>query len=109
MGESCKLVMVEWEDSCRPVPEWQYLEPINDAQPNICVSVGWLIHDGQAVKILAPNMANLDDRDSLQVSGVIRIPARSVLNMTVLPEEPDLISSVGPSSHLERAPMRQAT
>ena len=107
--EGCPLVMMEWEDSAQPIPSWTYLVDVEARQAVICVSVGWLIHDGESTKILAPNMGGLADGD-LQVSGVIRIPARSVVRV-ILIDEPDLtsFSSSAPSSRPAREPIQQGT
>lgn len=58
------------------------------------------------VKALAPNMGALDDANSVQVSGVIQIPARCVLNVTRL-TEPDLTCC--PSSRPARAQTQRAS
>ena len=82
----CPLVMVEWEDSARPVPDWTYLAdfPASVIRCVHCVSVGWLIHDGD-VKALSPNMGDIGS-ENMQVSGVIRIPARCIVRIVELDE-----------------------
>lgn len=107
---SCPLVMIEWVDSAQPSPSWQYLADFDDPKAIACVSVGWLIHDGDDVKALAQNMGDIGS-DAMQVSGVIRIPARCIVR-TVELDEPDVTvssasSDLGPSSHPEREPTRQ--
>lgn len=77
--------MIEWEDSAQPIPNWAYLSSFELTGTIRCASVGWLIQDDD-VKALAPNMGALDDENSVQVSGVIQIPARCVLKMTRLRE-----------------------
>ena len=68
-----------------------------------CASVGWLIHDGEDVKALAPNMAGLENEANVQVSGVMRIPARCILRLVKIEEPPLTASScAAPSSHLVR-------
>jgi hypothetical protein len=84
----CPLVFVEWEDSAQPAPSWVYLANFEEPTAVKCVSVGWLIHDGDDVKALAPNMGEVDDDENLQVSGVMRIPARCVSRIVRL-SEPD--------------------
>lgn len=79
------LVLIEWEDSAQPVPGWSWLSETTWESVIKCRSVGWLIYDGQDVKALAPNLGNMDDGDSLQISGVIRIPARCITRLTRLP------------------------
>ena len=54
--KDCPLVMIEWEDSAQPLPNWRYLADFEADGAVLCTSVGWLIHDGEDVKALAPNM-----------------------------------------------------
>lgn len=82
---ACPLVMVEWEDSAQPIPHWSYLASFEPSGTIRCASVGWLIRDDD-VKALAPNMGAIDDENSVQVSGVIQIPARCVVKVTRLQE-----------------------
>ena len=100
--DNCPLVMIEWEDSRRPESNWTLLSTFTTGEAVRCFSAGWLIHDGQDVKALAPNMGDIGDAD-VQVSGVIRIPARCILKITRLNE----LSSSGPSSHPETKQKRQ--
>lgn len=111
MGD-CRLVMIEWEDSAQPISSWAYLASLDATKAVRCVSVGWLIHDGKDVKALAPNMGNLNDESSVQVSGVIRIPTRCISRVVDL-KEPELTglngaSSAAPSFHPETARKRRA-
>lgn len=71
-----------------------------------CASVGWLIHDGEDLKALAPNMGGLDEKCSAQVSGVIRIPTRCVVRIVPLEET---TSCADPSFRLAREPSLQAS
>jgi hypothetical protein len=64
----CPLVLVEREDSAQPLPQW--LHEFEPPMVNKCASVGWLIHDGDDVKALAPNMANIDSETNIQASGI---------------------------------------
>ncbi len=88
LDKKCPLVFIEWEDSARPVAAWTYLADFEAPSAVKCVSVGWLVHDGTEVKALAPNMGELGDIEAVQVSGVIRIPARSITKLVRL-VEPD--------------------
>jgi len=81
------LVLIEWEDSARPIPEWLWLEDWQQGEIVRCASVGWLIEDGD-VKALAPNTGDVGPDGPAQVSGVIRIPARAVVRMVRLEEQP---------------------
>ena len=81
------LVLVEWEDSARPIPAWLWLADDHDLGRIVkCRSVGWLVHDDEHVKALAPNLGDVDDEDSRQASGVIRIPTRCVTRLVRLAE-----------------------
>lgn len=84
--QACPLVLIEWEDSAQPVAAWRWLRDY--AEPDIvrCTSVGWLIHDGEQVKALAPNLGEIGKPEEMQASGVIRIPTRCVVRLTKLRE-----------------------
>ena len=86
--------MIEWEDSAQPIPSWSYLSSFDAPGTVRCASVGWLIRDDEQMKALAPNMGALDDKNSVQVSGVIQIPARCVIKQTRL-REPSLTCPSG--------------
>ena len=88
IDKKCPLVFVEWEDSARPMAAWSYLADFEEPAIVKCVSVGWLIYDSHHVKALAPNMGDLGNKEALQVSGIIRIPARSITRFVKL-REPD--------------------
>jgi len=83
---SLPLVLIEWVDSAQPVPGWSWLEDHTWESIVKCQSVGWLIHDGEEVKSLAPNKGNIGEDESLQVSGVIRIPAKCITRQVKLLE-----------------------
>lgn len=74
------LVLVEWQDS-HTRGGWQDLDRIADAVL-VCHSVGWLVHDGDVSKVLAPHVSF--GSDPLQGSGVMTIPTRSVLKISPL-------------------------
>lgn len=97
----CPLVLVEWEDSRQPSSSWVRLSTLEPPTAVRCVSVGWLIHDGASVKALASNMGDVDDENSVQASGVIRIPARCITRLTEL-DEPELTAgAAGRDAHPE--------
>lgn len=85
-SNTCPLVIIEWEDSAQPIPSWRYLADFEASGTIRCVSVGWMIHDDAKMKVLAPNMGAIDDENSVQISGMIQIPTRCVLNTTRLSE-----------------------
>ena len=80
----CRLVIVKWRDSRRPVDSWCRLSDFADASAVECASVGWLLSDGD-VKVLAPNMGDIDSDDP-QCIGAIQIPAEAVISMVSLGE-----------------------
>ena len=85
-SNDCPLVMIEWEDSAQPIPAWSCLASFEAPGTIRCASVGWLIRDDGQMLAVAPNMGALDDENSVQVSGVIQIPARCVLHVTPIAE-----------------------
>jgi hypothetical protein len=85
-SNACPLVMIEWEDSAQPIPAWQLLSDFEGGETLRCASVGWLIRDDAEMKAVAPNMGAVNHENSVQVSGVIRIPTRCVLKVTRLSE-----------------------
>ena len=92
----CKLVMIEWVDSVQPLPSWVHLSDFEPDSELKCFSVGWLIHDGDDMKCLAPNSAAIGakitnkgtfrelDTDGVQVSGIIHIPSKCVVKVVNL-------------------------
>jgi len=82
----CQLVLIEWEDSRQPIPGWGRLNEFAASQICKCVSVGFMVYDGEDQKVLAPNMADIEDKQNIQSSGAIHIPARSVIKITPLIE-----------------------
>lgn len=72
-----RLVLVEWEDSARPISPWQWVEDYQLPETVRCVSVGYLVADTKAAIALAPNLGDLG-RDRLQACGIIRIPRSAI-------------------------------
>lgn len=73
------LVLIEWLDSGQPIPGWQWLDQIGPAVPHACVSVGFLIQDDAAAKVLAPNLGASDGEGTWdQASGLTTIPTAAV-------------------------------
>jgi len=82
----CALVLVEWEDSRQPSGQWERLSDFKPADVCKCVSVGFLIYDGPDKKVLAPNMADIEDEHNIQATGMINIPASCVTRMVQIEE-----------------------
>ena len=76
-----RLVLIEWEDSAQPLAGWRMLDDFDDLAVIRVQSVGWLVHDGDAVKALAPNLGGSKEDDNLQACGIIRIPSRCVIRI----------------------------
>ena len=79
-------VIVEWMDSRRPDAGWKHLGDAQNWTAVKCASVGWLVADGLDRKVLAPNMAEIDDASNRQLAGEIVIPTSCVLRVTPLTE-----------------------
>ena len=82
-----KLVLIEWLDSAQPLPAWRYLDDLPPLEVVRCCSVGWLVAEGKGVKVLAPNIGNVETGGSPQGSGFIRIPTASVTRQVRLVED----------------------
>jgi len=78
-----KLVRVAWEDSARPISQWQWVDDYQMPETVACVSVGYLIAETKKAVALAPNLGDIE-HDRQQASGIIRIPRRSIMKMEVL-------------------------
>ena len=81
-----RLVIIEWEDSIKPDPEWRWLTDIKTNKIVKCKSVRFLIYDGEDVKSLDQNTGKINGTDGTQLCGVIQIPTSSVIKITNLVE-----------------------
>ena len=86
--DTATLVIVEWEDSRQPSGEWKRLVQFEPDGICECVSVGFLIYDGDDYKTVAPNMADISSDENMQASGVINIPTACIKKITSLEEIP---------------------
>ena len=84
--DSATLVMIEWVDSRQPSPSWTRLTQFKPEGICDCVSVGFLVYDGEDYKALAANMADISSDENMQASGVINIPTPSITKITPLEE-----------------------
>ena len=100
------LVLVEWEDSAQPIPCWIRLSEFEPSTVVSCVSVGWLIQNDERMKVLAPNMGEVEDAEQIQASGIIRIPTSAVTRIVRL-REGQTLTCGGPSSRPGRARTRK--
>jgi len=70
------------------------VEAFNDLDQNRlinCVSVGFLLRDDEILKILAPNMADVESEFNVQAFGIITIPASCVTKVSMLVEVDKLL------------------
>jgi hypothetical protein len=81
-----RLVMIEWVDSAQPTSSWQHLSDYKHKDAVKCVSVGFLLHDGEDVKGLAQNMGDVDKEENIQASGITHIPTCCIKKITNLEE-----------------------
>ena len=79
-----KLVKVEWEDSRQPISEWQFLEDLTLLDPVKCITVGYLIKDGETHVCICQSIG--DHKEDMQVLGIITIPSSCISKITNLQE-----------------------
>lgn len=82
-ADEMPLVMIEWEDS-HSSGAWEQIGGEIEDRALVCRSVGWLVLDGERAKVIAPHKSDQEPGVPLQASGVMTIPARSVLSITAL-------------------------
>jgi hypothetical protein len=83
-----KLVIIEWEDSRQPTSSWQLLEEVEQFSACCCISVGYLLSENNGVKMLAANLADIEDTEGIQASGIITIPECCIKRVTNLSQPP---------------------
>jgi hypothetical protein len=54
------LVLIEWEDSQRPLSPWQWVDEYSLPDAVRCLSVGFLIAKTKAALALSPNLGDID-------------------------------------------------
>ncbi len=82
---SCRLVLVEWEDS-HGDGEWQQLDGEIEDRVLVCRSVGWLVLDGERVKVVAPHLHQGEEGVPTQGCGIMTIPTSAVIRVVNLQE-----------------------
>ena len=81
-----RLVLIEWVDAFGCSPDWADLDD-SRAEPLICRSVGWLLHDTPTCKVVVPHVTNTDDPTiTPQGCGDMTIPSCAVTRMIDLRE-----------------------
>lgn len=105
--EQCPLVMIEWEDSLQPSSAWSYLSDFEPMPTMRIASVGWLIHDGDESKVVAPNIGGLGDAENAQITGASHIPTRCVVSVQKINEPKITSSCLALSSRPDQAQTRR--
>ena len=75
-----KLVVVEWEDSARPISAWQWIEDYELPETISCLSTGFLIAETDKAIALAPNLGDIT-QEKTQACGIIRIPRSAITGL----------------------------
>jgi hypothetical protein len=96
MQDNCPLVIIRWQDSAQPLPAWRHLSQLPTTRAIECATVGWLLKDGDDVKVLCQSVGDLDTPHNAQASGIMTIPTRCVISIERLTED-GFISSAGPT------------
>jgi hypothetical protein len=78
-----QIVLVEWEDSQRPLSPWQWVDEYTLPDAVHCHSVGFLISQTKNALALAPNLGDVEC-ERAQACGIIRIPRSAVRKITKL-------------------------
>jgi hypothetical protein len=108
MQGDCPLVIIRWEDSAQPIPCWQHLSDLSPPDIVECATVGWLLRDDDAVKVVAQSIGGINADDNIQASGVMAIPTRCVISIEHL-EEAASLSDPSSCPETETEPMPQQT
>lgn len=80
-----RAVLVEWEDSAQPSPEWQFVDDVPE-EPGILVirSLGWLVKRDETELRVALALGGTSDGGNQQVNGIAAIPASCVKDVHFL-------------------------
>jgi len=83
-----KLVLIEWVDSYSS-RGWKPLNDlIDECEPLLCRSVGWLASEKNGSKLLVPHLSGENSNSIITYgSGNITIPAKAIRKTTVLRKE----------------------
>jgi hypothetical protein len=77
------MVLVEWEDSARPIPSWEWVDNYQVPAVISCISVGFLIADENSAIALAPNLGDVG-HERIQASGILRVPRSAIRRIVYL-------------------------
>lgn len=79
-----KLVMIEWADASRLSDSWMDLAAIPDAYLHKCVSVGFVVSENEAGKIIVPTIADIEHPANGHTYGGMLIPRGAIISETIL-------------------------
>jgi hypothetical protein len=74
------LVKITWVDSCEPYTGWQHIASLKPPDSIECVSVGFLVNDGEQTKTIVPHTTCPQDEHT-QGCGIIVIPTTAVISI----------------------------
>lgn len=77
------LVKITWIDSCEPYTGWQRIRSLTPPDSLECVSVGYLVDNGDKTKTIAPHITNPPDENA-QGCGIMVIPTASIIHVEEL-------------------------
>jgi len=85
-----RLVKIEWVDSYGVTGEWLPTANAKDIK-HVCISVGFIVVDGEHSIVLAPNLSPQNDKiDAEEMTcGNMAIPTKAILSIVELMEDPD--------------------
>jgi hypothetical protein len=81
-SKGARLVLIEWTDSARSPSTWERVSNITaSAAPLRCRSVGWLVKETKAAKVIVPHLSIEDDP---QGCGDMTIPVEAIISVRTL-------------------------
>ncbi len=80
-----KLVYIRWVDSFGVGSVWEELNDIKD-EAHCCYSVGWLVGDGDNVKVLVPHISPKNESLGCNLTGCgdMAIPVSAIVEIKYL-------------------------
>jgi hypothetical protein len=79
-----KLVLIYWADASRLSDGWMDMADVPDPYPHKCVTVGFLISENKAGKILVPTIGDVQHPDNSHTYGGMMIPTAAIISLKIL-------------------------
>jgi len=73
-----RLVLIEWIDSFGCSPSWTNIEDVTEPDPLLCKSVGWLLVDGERIKVVVRLLVEGTEETTQQGRGDMSIPVACI-------------------------------